>query len=140
MTNRKLRFGFPLAIALATASAAAVAQQTDQTPDAKIEAGKVQETVKLSYTGVPIERLQVNVPVSYADLDLTTVAGEAELKRRVAQAANAACEKVDNAEPLDLSLTTDDSYCVRTATDGAMKQVNAVITAAQINSASGRKS
>jgi hypothetical protein len=35
MASSKWRFGFPLVIVLATASAAAVAQQTDQTADAK---------------------------------------------------------------------------------------------------------
>jgi UrcA family protein len=136
MTNSKLRFGLPLALALAMASAAAVAQQTDQTPDVKTEAGKVQETVKFSYTGVPIERLQVDLPVSYADLDLTTPAGAAELKRRVSDAAKEACDKVDSANPADL-LDTD---CVRTATHGAMKQVKVVIAAARTNSASGSDS
>jgi UrcA family protein len=130
-----LRFGFPLAIALATASAAAVAQQTDQTPNAKIEAGKVQETmVRVSYTGIPIDRVQVDLPVSYANLDLTTPSGAAELKRRVTEAANEACKQVDQADPLDLS-DTDDFSCVRKATDGALKQVKAVIVAARTNSA-----
>jgi len=46
MMSSKLRFGLPLAIALATASAAAVAQQTDQTPLLNIEAGKVQQTAR----------------------------------------------------------------------------------------------
>lgn len=44
MTNSMLKFGFPLAIALVTASLAAVAQQSDQTPGIKIEPGKVQQT------------------------------------------------------------------------------------------------
>jgi UrcA family protein len=139
MTSSQLRFGFPLAIVLATASAAAVAQQTNQTPDFKIEAGKVQETVKLSYDGVPMERLQVDVPVSYANLDLTTTSGAAELEKRVAEAAKAACEKVDGADPFNLS-DTDDTDCVRTATNGAMKRVKAVITAARTNSPSGSES
>jgi UrcA family protein len=129
-----------MALALAMASAAAVAQQTDQTPDVKTEAGKVQETVKLSYTGVPIERLQVDLPVSYANLDLTTPAGAAELKRRVSDAAKEACDKVDSANPTDLLDTDDTAYCVRTATHGAMKQVKAVIAAARTNSASGSDS
>jgi UrcA family protein len=135
MTISMLRFGFPLAIALATASAAAVAQQTDQTPNAKIEAGKVQETmVRVSYTGIPIDRVQVDLPVSYANLDLTTPSGAAELKRRVTEAANEACKQVDEADPIDLS-DTDDFSCVRAATDGALKQVKAVIVAARTNSA-----
>jgi UrcA family protein len=135
MTISMLRFGFPLAIALATASAAAVAQQTDQTPNTKIEAGKVQETmVRVSYTGIPIDRVQVDLPVSYANLDLTTPSGAAELKRRVTEAANQACKQVDEADPIDLS-DTDDFSCVRAATDGALKQVKAVIVAARTNSA-----
>jgi UrcA family protein len=135
LTISMLRFGFPLAIALATASAAAVAQQTDQTPNAKIEAGKVQETmVRVSYTGIPIDRVQVDLPVSYANLDLTTPSGAAELKRRVTEAANEVCKQVDEADPLDLS-DIDDFSCVRAATDGALKQVKAVIVAARTNSA-----
>jgi len=42
--SSKLRFGLPLAIALATASAAAVAQQTGQTPLLNVEPGKVRQT------------------------------------------------------------------------------------------------
>ncbi len=41
MTNSKLRFGFPLAVALATASAAAVAQQATVSGDAQIKANVV---------------------------------------------------------------------------------------------------
>ena len=119
---------------LATASAAAVAQQADQTPNVKIEAGKVQKTmVRFSYS-IPIERLEVDRPVSYANLDLTTPSGAAELKRRVTEAANEACKRVDEADPIDLS-DTDDTSCVRTATDGALKQAKAVIVAARTNSA-----
>jgi len=132
MTISMLRFGFPLAIALATASAAAVAQQADQTQNVKNEAGDVQETmVGVSYTtGAPIERLQVDRPVSYANLDLTTPSGAAELKRRVIETARAACEQLDSADPIDLS-DTDDFSCVKTATNGALKQANAAIAAAR---------
>ena len=134
MTISTLKFGFPLAIALAMASAAAVAEQADQTPNTKFEAGKVHETLdRFSYTGVPIERLEVDLPVSYANLDLTTPSGAAELKRRVTAAAKEACERVDLADPVDLS--DSDDTCVRTATDGAMKQVNSAIAAARTNGA-----
>jgi UrcA family protein len=128
MTISMLRFGFPLAIALATVSAAAVAQQADQTTN---EAGEVQQTmVGFSYTGIPVERLQVERPVSYANLDLTTPSGAAELKRRVIETAKAACEQLDSADPIDLS-DTDDFSCVKTATHGALKQANAAIAAAR---------
>ena len=123
-----------MAIVLATASAAAVAQQADQTPNVKIEAGKVQKTmVRFSYS-IPIERLEVDRPVSYANLDLTTPSGADELKRRVTEAAKEACEQVGSADPINLS-DTDDTSCVRTATDGALKQAKAVIVAARTNSA-----
>jgi len=126
MPNSTLRFGFPLAIALATASTAVIAQQIDQ-PDVKIEAGKVQQTmVRLSDTGTPIERFWVDRKVSYADLDLTTTSGATELMRRLTEAAKEACAQVHTADPVDLS-DMDDASCMRTATDGALKQAQAAI-------------
>jgi UrcA family protein len=126
MPNSTLRFGFPLAIALATASTAVSAQQIDQ-PDVKIEAGKVQQTmVRLSDTGTPIERFWVDRKVSYADLDLTTTSGATELMRRLTEAAKEACAQVHTADPVDLS-DMDDASCMRTATDGALKQAKAAI-------------
>jgi UrcA family protein len=127
-----LRFGFPLAIALAMASAAAVAQQADQMPNDKNEAVKVERTTR-SYTGIPIEHLEVDRPVSYANLDLTTPSGAAELKRRIAEAAKEACQQLDTADPFDLS-DTDDFSCVKAATGSALKQANAAIVAARTNS------
>ena len=135
MTLSKLRFGFPLAIALATASAAAVAQQADQTPNVEIQAGQVQKTeVRVDYTGIPVEQLQVDRTVSYADLDLTTSSGAAELNRRVTEAAKEDCKQLDAADPIDLS-DTDDFSCIKAAADRAMKQVKAAIVAAQTSSA-----
>jgi len=125
MTRSKLRFGFPLAIALAMASAAAVAQQP----------GKVQETmVGTSYAGIPIEELRVERPVSYADLDLTTGSGAAELMRRVSVAAEDACEQVDTTDRVDL-MDTDDASCVSKAKDGGLKEANDAIEAARTNNA-----
>jgi UrcA family protein len=127
MPSSTFRFGFPLAIALAMSGTAAVAQQSDQTPGAQIEAGKVQQaTAQLSDYGTPIERVWVDRKVSYADLDLATIAGSAELMRRVSEAAKQACAQVHAADPVDLS-AMDETSCLRTATDGALKQVNAAI-------------
>jgi len=126
MPSSTFRFGFPLAIALAM-SGAAVAQQSDRTPGAQIETGKVQQTiVQLSDTGTPIERFWVDSKVSYADLDLATTAGSAELMRRITEAAKAGCAQVHAADPVDLS-DMDDASCSRAATDRAQKQVNAAI-------------
>jgi UrcA family protein len=135
MTNSKLRFGFPLAIALAMASAAAVAQPTAQAPDVNLEAAKVQQTtVGTSYDGIPIEQYRLDRAVNYADLDLTTASGAAELMRRVDVAAEDACQQVDTADRVDM-WDTDDASCVNSATDGGLKQANTAIAAARTNSA-----
>ena len=118
MTSSMLRFGFPLAIALASAGAAAVAQQSDQT---------VRQTqVGLAGTGTPIVRFSVDRNVSYADLDLTTTSGSTEFVRRVTEAAKQACAQVHGADPVDLS-DMDDASCVRAATDGALKRAKAAM-------------
>jgi UrcA family protein len=135
MPSSTFRFGFPLAIALAMSGTAAVAQQSDQTPGAQIEAGKVQQTiVQLSEYGTPIERFWVDRKVSYADLDLATTAGSAELMRRVTEAAKEGCAQVHAADPVDLS-DMDDAACLKTATVGALKQVNAAIKQRQNSTA-----
>ena len=127
MLGSTFRFGFPLAIALAISGTAAVAQESNQAPDVRIEAGNVQQTmIQLSDYGTPIERFWVDRKVSYADLDLTTTAGSTELMRRVTEAAKEACAQVRAADPVDLS-DMDDASCLRKATDGALKQVNAAI-------------
>jgi UrcA family protein len=127
MLSSTFRFGFPLAIALAMSGTAAVAQESDQAPGVGIEAGNVQQTIsQLSDYGTPMERFWVDRKVSYADLDLTTTAGSTELMRRVTEAAKEACAQVHAADPVDLS-DMDDASCLRTATDGALKQVNAAI-------------
>jgi UrcA family protein len=136
MTHSALKFGFPLALALAVASAAAIAQEKEQTPEVKIQAGQVQKTtVGNSYTGIPIERLQVELPVSYANLNLATSSGAAELEKRVSETAKEACARLDAADPLDMS-DSDNISCVRETTAGAMKQARAAIAAAANGSAS----
>jgi UrcA family protein len=107
MTHSRFKFRFPLAIALAAASAAAVAQQQDPTSHIKIHAGQVQvTTLRLAETGIPIERFQLERTVSYANLDLSTVAGVTELKKRVRETARQACEDLDTADPIDLLQAT----------------------------------
>jgi len=125
-----------LAIALALSGTAAVAQQSDQTSGVQIDAGKVQ-LAQLSEYGTPIERFWVDRKVSFADLDLATTAGSAELMRRVTEAAKEACAQVHAADPVDLS-DMDDTSCVRTATDRALKRVNAVIEQRRNSPLAGR--
>jgi UrcA family protein len=118
MIDSMLRFRFPLAIALATVGAAAVAQQSDQTVR--------QAEVGLSGTGTPIVRFWADRKVRYADLDLTTTSGSAEFVRRVTEAAKEACAQVHGADPVDLS-GMDDAACVSAATSGALKQAKAAM-------------
>ena len=126
MTNSTLRIGITLGFAL-MASAAAVAEQSDQAPGLKTADGRVQQTMaRLSETGTPIERFWVDRKVSYADLDLTTASGATELMKRINEAAKEACEQVHSADPIDLS-DMDDAACTRTATSGALKQAKAAI-------------
>jgi UrcA family protein len=126
MTKSILRFGLPLAIALAAAGAAAAAQQSDPTLGVKNEAGRPQQTiVGLSAVGTPIERFWVTRTVSFADLNLATVSGSAEFSRRVTEAAKEACAQLRTADPADLS-DMDNASCIRTATDNALKQAKAM--------------
>jgi UrcA family protein len=128
----RLAFGLPLMIAFAAATA--VAQQKDQAPEIKIQTGKVQVTTLDSDDGIPTEQFGVQRVVSYANLDLSTVAGATELKKRVGEAAKQACKELIDADPIDLADDDGNLTCVRETTAGAMEQVNAAITTARIDS------
>jgi UrcA family protein len=67
----------------------------------------------------------VQKPVSFADLDLTSVKGVDELKQRIHDAAKSGCDQISKEYPL----VKDDS-CMKTAVDNAMVQANQVIDAA----------
>jgi UrcA family protein len=122
-------------IAFAATNAIAIAQQKNEAPDVRIQAGKLERTiVGRSYTGIPIERVQLNLPVSYADLNLATPSGAAKLESRINDAAKEACRQLDTADPFDMS-DMDTTSCIREAADGAMKQAKVAIAAAESNSA-----
>jgi UrcA family protein len=134
MTSVTFKFGLPLMIAFAAFSAAAVAQQKDRTSDIKVDTGKVQVTTLDSDDGIPTEQFKVERVASYADLDLSTPSGAAELKERVSEAAKAACTAMVNADPIDLADGEGNISCVTEATHGAMAQVNAAIATAKTDS------
>jgi UrcA family protein len=71
--------------------------------------------------------------VSYANLDLSTTSGAAELKKRVTEAAQEACKELVDADPIDLADGQGNVSCVRETTDAAMNQVNAAIATARID-------
>jgi|HubBroStandDraft_5_1064220.scaffolds.fasta_scaffold01165_4 UrcA family protein len=129
MTRSIFKLAFPLTLALAAVSGAAMAQEQAQSSQIIIQGQPVQvTTVGRSYTGIPIVDYSFQRAVSYANLDLSTSSGAAELQKRVRETAKEACETLSAADPLDAP--DDDGTCVRDATAGAMKQVTAAIAAA----------
>jgi UrcA family protein len=121
-------------IACAAASAGAVAQQKDSASEIKVHTGKVQVTTLDSDDGIPTEQFKIGRVVSYANLDLSTASGAAELKKRVSRAAQEACNELVAADPIDLADGNGNPTCVKETTDGAMDQVNAAIATAKIDS------
>jgi UrcA family protein len=134
MTSLTFKFGAPLMIAFAAISAAAVAQQKDPAHEIKVDTAKVQVTTIDSDDGIPTEQFKLERVASYADLDLSTPSGAAELKRRVTEAAKTACRDMVDADPIDLADGEGNMSCVTGATDRAMAQVNAAIATAKSES------
>jgi UrcA family protein len=128
MTRSMFKLGIPLALALAVASGAAVAQEKDQTSEITIQGKPVQvtKTVENPASGEPIDHYTFTDAVSYANLDLSTASGVAELKKRVRETAKEGCEELQQAAaPMDL--LADDRTCVRETTAEAMVKVKAAI-------------
>jgi UrcA family protein len=117
-----------------------MAQAKDQTSDITIrDKPVVARSIGLSDFGEVVYRYTFKQAVSYADLDLSTVSGVAELKKRVRETAQKDCEEVlqmaDPVPGLD-----EDSECVDKAAAGAMVQVKAAIAAANSGGAGTTKS
>ncbi len=86
-------------------------------------------TVGKTSSGVPIQDISLSYGVSTKGLDLSTPAGATELKKRVNDAATAACNEIKRQFPNAPSPTTD-IECAKAASDKAMVQANALIAAA----------
>jgi UrcA family protein len=115
-----------VAAAAAMVSTLALAQQTE---GVTVEAVRQAKIVGRTPSGVPIEELTLKRTVSYADLDLKTQAGAAELEKRVKETAKAACDELDTLYPLTKS---EGPVCVKRATDGAMVMVRRAIAVAAV--------
>jgi len=111
---------------------AAAAQQDSPVPQVTIQASHnvTRKIVGRSYTGIPIELVQLTRHVGYGDLDLAMTSGATELDNRIKATAREACKQLDTLYPLDFS-DTSDRQCVRDAVDGAMAQAKQAITAAE---------
>jgi UrcA family protein len=123
-----------LAVAMGGMSAAALARDSPATPEVRVQASKVVKKAVKSPTGISIETAVVALRVGYGDLALKTNAGQAQLKDRVAGAAKNACSRVGAAFGPGMHITST-SECVDTAIKDAQLQVEAVIAAANAQSA-----
>jgi len=96
----------------------------------KIQAERViNEKVIAHITGGgKIIELTLSYPVSFADLDITSVTGAAELEKRVKDAARAACEEIGSKYP---GATPSDAVCAQKAAAKAMGEVRKMVAAAQ---------
>jgi UrcA family protein len=119
-----------VAIAFAmTAPAASAAQiDNDQVSQITVQASQKVKTkqVGVSYTGIPIEQIQLTRRVGYGDLDLASSAGKAALDKRIKDTAKAACEQLSTLYPLE-QWTTDNQTCIADAIDAAMTQKETIL-------------
>lgn len=88
----------------------------------------VKKVIGTTSSGIPIEDISLSYGVSTSGLDLSSSAGAAELKKRVTNAANAACKELGRQYP---DAQTTDAECVKKATDQAMVKVNDLVAAAK---------
>lgn len=115
---------------LLTSTFLATAVRAQDMGEITVQASRaVVTTVGKSASGVPIQDISLSYGVSTKGLDLASYAGATELKKRVADAAAAACDEIKRQYPNRPSSTTD-IECVKTASDKAMVQANALIAAA----------
>ena len=78
------------------------------------------KVVERTRYGVVGQEILMSVRVSYADLDMKTPDGVAELDRRVNVAANYVCKQLDRPYPEG---DPDSFYCAKNAVSGAKPQV-----------------
>src|ERR1700693_5882254 len=136
LRSRYAAFGIAVGL-LALVNHPVFAQQGSQTSESTEEITVTaphlvqRQVVGRSMIGAPIEVISLSRKVSYADLDLTTPEGWAELRKRVSDTAKAACKQLDMMYPdSDLfQATPSDQNCVKTATKDAMDLTEQIIAA-----------
>ena len=138
--NARLPVGCKVLLGLTAASIlsmAAIAQEA-ATAEVRVQASAViKKQVGKTSSGIPIETAVVAMRVGYSDLSLSTNAGQALLRERVADAAKDACARVGATFPLGGS-STSDADCIRTAISDAQPQVEAAIESANTRKVGAR--
>jgi UrcA family protein len=123
--TRKL-IGATLALLAATTISTVVVAQ--DMGEVTVQASRViVTTVGKTASGVPIQDVSLSYGVSTKGLDLSSYAGAMEMKKRITDAAQAACSEIKRQYP---DTSTSDSECVKLASDKAMVKANALIAAA----------
>ena len=120
-----------IAYAVMCSVGAAAQSDEDQIPQITVQAHQKVTTkqVGISYTGIPIEEIQLIRHVGYGDLDLSSPQGRVALDRRIKDTAKKACEQLNTLYPLEQWMT-DGGTCVDRAIDDAITQEKAIIAAA----------
>jgi UrcA family protein len=118
---------FPVLGAALTAIAATAALSFAA---AAVAADQPTDQVGRTYSGEPIQQMQLTQRVSYRDLNLSTPAGVAALKRRIRYTARAACQQLTSQYSLALWRTSN-ADCVNDAIQSAMSQVPLAVASAE---------
>jgi UrcA family protein len=117
------------AAALAACSLLAGTATAQQSEEITVTALRIAHPkVVTAVPGTFMKDISLSYGVSTAGLDLTRTASEAELERRVNEAALAACKDIEKDYPMQSQPTV--SECASNAAVKAMVQVHAMIAAA----------
>lgn len=119
------------AIALAFSSAIALAQTEGRLQDVEITGFKTVAPSNHGATWRQVETIQLSRAVSYADLDLTTESGAAQLRQRIRNTAKELCQKLRREHPFANETDLPSGSCVDEALHEAMAEANAVISVAE---------
>ena len=76
----------------------------------------------------PVDQVTLTHLVSYADLDLTTLSDQSELRRRVAETARFACEQLERLYPRQSESV---ARCTQQAVEDTSAEIDAAIEAAE---------
>jgi len=123
---RKIRFGQTFAV-LVVGCCAMVGGMARAAPMevVTVEVARSQKVAQTRY-GVPVREITIASSVSYADLDLATPKGIKELEKRIRETATSSCKEMDVKFPVE---GYGQDECIKNAVDGAMSQVNKIISA-----------
>jgi UrcA family protein len=124
MSKRMIKVAAGL-LAAVSVTGIVIAQDTGEVT---VQASRVvKKTIGTTSSGIPIQDISLSYGVSTAGLDLSSSSGAAALKKRVADAAQAACKELGRQYPAS---TPEDAQCAKAATDKAMVKVNELLAGA----------